>query len=161
MVLPNKPKPKLAHTSNSPPRAEGRRKSRDPPHRTHPKRTGVREEGKKVPSYSKIPSATRSFTTLDLVWISRRLAVAVASVPGPSSEGTRSSDVLGRASSPEPAELSPFKPKPSRALIRACRGLGLGFRFQKPEPEAQARALIHCGSMQTYDQKGNIKNINV
>ena len=29
------------------------------------------------------------------------------------------SDVLGRASSPEPAEPSPFKPKPSRALTRA------------------------------------------
>jgi hypothetical protein len=39
------------------------------------------------------------------------------------------SDVLGRASSPEPAEPSPFKPKPSRALTRACSGLGLGFRF--------------------------------
>jgi len=37
------------------------------------------------------------------------------------------SDVLGRASSPEPAE-------PSRALMRACNGLGLGFRYQKPEP---------------------------
>ena len=71
------------------------------------------------------------------------------------------SDVLGRASSPEPAELSPFKPKPSQALTRACSGLRLGFRFQKPEPEAQARALIHCGSMQTYNQQGNIKNINV
>jgi len=44
------------------------------------------------------------------------------------------SDVLGRASSPEPAEPSPFKPEPSRALMRACNGLGLGFRYQKPEP---------------------------
>ena len=70
------------------------------------------------------------------------------------------SDVLGRASSPEPAEPSPFKPKPSRALTRACSGLGLGFRFQKPEPEAQARALIHCGSM-PYDQKGNIITMKV
>ena len=70
------------------------------------------------------------------------------------------SDVLGWASSPDPAEPSPFKPKPSRALTRACSGLGLDFRFQKPEPEAQARALIHCGSM-PYDQKGNIKTINV
>jgi hypothetical protein len=45
------------------------------------------------------------------------------------------------ASSSEPAEPSPFKPKTSWALARACSGLGLGFRFQKPEPEAQARAL--------------------
>ena len=50
------------------------------------------------------------------------------------------SDVLGWASSPEPAEPSPFEPKPSRALTRACSGLGLGFRFWKPKPEAQARA---------------------
>ena len=50
------------------------------------------------------------------------------------------SDVLGWASSPEPAEPSPFKPEPGRALIRAYSGLRLGFRFQKPEPEAQARA---------------------
>ena len=35
------------------------------------------------------------------------------------------SDVLGWASSPEPAELSPFKPKPSLAPMRACNGLGL------------------------------------
>ena len=49
------------------------------------------------------------------------------------------SDVLGWASSPEPAEPSPFKPEPGRALTRACNGLGPGFRFQKPEP----RALIH------------------
>jgi hypothetical protein len=54
------------------------------------------------------------------------------------------SDVLGWASSPEPAEPSPFKPKPGRALTRACSGLGPGFRYQKPEPEAQARASIHC-----------------
>jgi hypothetical protein len=60
------------------------------------------------------------------------------------------SDVLGWASSPEPTELSPFKPKPSRALTRACSGLGLGFRFQKPKPEAQARALIHCGLVCRY-----------
>jgi hypothetical protein len=53
-----------------------------------------------------------------------------------------SSDVLGWASSPEPTEPSPFKPKPSQALTRACNGLGPGFRFQKPEPRAQARALI-------------------
>ena|SRR5258707_13575929 len=53
------------------------------------------------------------------------------------------SDVLGWASSPEPAEPSLFKPKPGRALTRACNGLGPGFRFQKPEPRAQARALIH------------------
>ena len=56
----------------------------------------------------------------------------------------RSSDVLGRASSPEPAEPSPFKPEPGRALMRACNGLGLGFRYWKPEPGAQARALIYC-----------------
>jgi len=54
------------------------------------------------------------------------------------------SDVLGWASSPEPAKPSPFKPKPGRALTRACSGLGLGFRYQKPEPEAQAWALMHC-----------------
>ena len=54
------------------------------------------------------------------------------------------SDVLGWASSPEPAEPSLFKPKPGRALTRACSGLGPGFRYQKPEPEAQAQALIHC-----------------
>ena len=53
------------------------------------------------------------------------------------------SDVLGWASSPEPAELSLFNPEPSRALTRACNGLGPGFRFQKPEPRAQAQALIH------------------
>jgi len=52
-----------------------------------------------------------------------------------------------QALSPEP---SPFKPKPSRALTRACSGLGLGFRFQKPEPEAQARALIHYGLVCKY-----------
>ena len=46
------------------------------------------------------------------------------------------SDVLGRASSPEPAEPSPFKPEPGRALMRACNGLGLGFRYWKPEPGA-------------------------
>jgi hypothetical protein len=39
------------------------------------------------------------------------------------------SDVLGWASSPEPAKPSLFKPKPSRALTRACSGLRLGFRF--------------------------------
>jgi hypothetical protein len=55
------------------------------------------------------------------------------------------SDVLGWASSPEPTEPSPFKPKPSRALTRACSGLRVGFRFQKPKPEAQAQALIHYG----------------
>src|ERR1700733_5740378 len=33
------------------------------------------------------------------------------------------------ASSSEPAEPSPFKPKTSWALARACSGLGLGFRF--------------------------------
>jgi len=60
------------------------------------------------------------------------------------------SDVLGRASSPEPAEPSLFKPKPSRALTRACSGLGLGFRFWKPEPEAQARALIYCSLVCRY-----------
>ena len=38
----------------------------------------------------------------------------------------RISDVLGWASSPEPAEPSPFKPEPGRALMRACNGLGLG-----------------------------------
>ena len=54
------------------------------------------------------------------------------------------SDVLGWASSPEPAEPSPFKPEPGRALMRACNGLGLGFRYWKPEPGAQARALIYC-----------------
>ena len=54
------------------------------------------------------------------------------------------SDVLGWASSPEPAEPSPFKPKPSPAPMRACKGLGLGFRYQKPEPRTQARALIYC-----------------
>ena len=54
------------------------------------------------------------------------------------------SDVLGWASSPEPAKPSPFKPKPGQALTRACSGLGLGFRYQKPKPEAQARALMHC-----------------
>ena len=52
----------------------------------------------------------------------------------------RISDVLGWASSPEPAEPSPFKPEPGRALTRAYSGLRLGFRFRKPEPEAQARA---------------------
>jgi hypothetical protein len=65
-------------------------------------------------------------------------------------EECMSSDVLGWASSPEPAKPSPFKPKLSRALTRACSGLGLGFRFQKPEPEAQARALIHCGLVCKY-----------
>ena len=54
------------------------------------------------------------------------------------------SDVLGWASSPEPAELSPFKPELGRALMRACNGLGLGFRYWKPKPGAQARALIYC-----------------
>jgi hypothetical protein len=49
------------------------------------------------------------------------------------------SDVLGRASSPEPAEPSPFKPKPGPALTRACSRLGPGFRFRKPKPGAQAR----------------------
>ena len=39
------------------------------------------------------------------------------------------SDVPGRTSSPEPTEPSPFKPKPSQALTRACSGLGPGFRF--------------------------------
>jgi hypothetical protein len=39
------------------------------------------------------------------------------------------SDVLGQASSPEPAEPGPFKPKPGQALARACSGLRLGFRF--------------------------------
>jgi len=58
--------------------------------------------------------------------------------------------VLGWASSPEPAELSPFKPKPSWALTRACSGLGLGFRFQKPEPKAQAQALICRGLVCRY-----------
>jgi hypothetical protein len=53
--------------------------------------------------------------------------------------------VLGRASSPEPAEPSLSKPKPSPALTRACSGLGPGFRFQKPKPGAQARALTPCG----------------
>ena len=50
--------------------------------------------------------------------------------------------VLGWASSPELAELSPFKPKLSWALTRACNRLGPGFRFQKPKPRAQAQALI-------------------
>ena len=52
------------------------------------------------------------------------------------------SDVLDWASSPEPAEPSPFKPEPGRALMRACNGLGLGFRYWKPEPGAQARAYV-------------------
>jgi hypothetical protein len=52
------------------------------------------------------------------------------------------SDVLGWASSPEPAEPSPFMPELSWALTRACNGLGPGFRFKKPEPRAQAQALI-------------------
>jgi hypothetical protein len=60
------------------------------------------------------------------------------------------SDGLGQASSPEPTELSLFKPKPSQALTRACSGLRLGFRFKKPEPEAQAQALIHCGLVCRY-----------
>ena len=52
------------------------------------------------------------------------------------------SDVLGWASSPEPAELSPFKPKPDLTLVKAYSGLGPGFRYLKPKPGAQARALI-------------------
>jgi len=58
---------------------------------------------------------------------------------------TTASDVLGRASSSEPAEPSPSKPKPSPALTRACSGLGPGFRFRKPKPGAQARASTPCG----------------
>ena len=52
--------------------------------------------------------------------------------------GTIHSDVLGWASSPEPAEPSPSKPKPSPALTRARSELGPGFRFWKPKPRAQA-----------------------
>ena len=55
------------------------------------------------------------------------------------------SDVLGQASSPEPAEPSPFKPKPSWALTRACSRLRLGFRFQKP------RLDTLWSSMKIYD----------
>ena len=70
---------------------------------------------------------------------------SVESLPSESALATTiaSSDVLGWASSPEPAESSPFKPKLSRALTRACNRLGPGFRFQKPEPRAQTQALIH------------------
>jgi hypothetical protein len=42
------------------------------------------------------------------------------------------SDVLGQASSPEPAEPSPSKPKPSPALTRAHSGLGLASDFGSP-----------------------------
>jgi hypothetical protein len=52
------------------------------------------------------------------------------------------SDVPGWASSPEPAEPSPFKPKPDPTLVKACSGLGPGFRYLKPKPGAQARALV-------------------
>jgi len=45
-----------------------------------------------------------------------------------------SSDVLGWASSPEPTEPSLFKPKPSRALTRACSGLGLDSIYYKNDP---------------------------
>jgi hypothetical protein len=66
----------------------------------------------------------------------------VQQMKGPSAEP---SDVLGRASSPEPTEPSPFKPKPGLALTRARSGLGPGFRFRKPKPGAQARASMPCG----------------
>ena len=70
------------------------------------------------------------------------------------------SDVLGWASSPEPAELSPFKPKPSLAPMRACNGLGLGFRYQKPEPRAQAWDLIYC-SLACRSTIGKVKYYSV
>ena len=70
------------------------------------------------------------------------------------------SDVLGWASSPEPAEPSPFKPKPSPAPMRACNGLGLGFRYKKPEPRAQARALIYC-SLACRSTIGKVKYYSV
>jgi hypothetical protein len=54
-----------------------------------------------------------------------------------------SSDVLGWASSPEPAKPGPFKPGRSPALTKAWSGLGPGFKSQKPEPWAQARALAY------------------
>ena len=68
--------------------------------------------------------------------------------------------MLGWASSLEPAELSPFKPKPSLALMRACNGLGLGFRYQKPEPRAQAWALIYC-SLACRSTIGKVKYYSV
>ena len=40
--------------------------------------------------------------------------------PKPKNLCYQSSDVLGWASSPEPAELSLFKPKPGWTLTRAC-----------------------------------------
>jgi hypothetical protein len=52
------------------------------------------------------------------------------------------SDVPGWASSPEPTEPSPFKPKPGLTRIRAWSGLGPSLKSQKPKPGAQARALI-------------------
>jgi hypothetical protein len=53
-------------------------------------------------------------------------------------------DVLGWASSPEPAELSPFKPKLSWALKRAYNRLELGFKYQKPKPGLQYIAVWHA-----------------
>ena len=49
--------------------------------------------------------------------------------------------MLGWASSPEPAEPSPFEPKPGLTWTRAWCGLGPGLRSQKLEPWAQAWAL--------------------
>jgi hypothetical protein len=68
------------------------------------------------------------------------------------------SDVLGQASSPEPAEPSPSKPKPSPALMRACSGLGPSFRFWKPKPGAQAQALTLVVWCKILDWKYSINN---
>ena len=48
------------------------------------------------------------------------------------------SDVLGWASSPEPA-----KPGQSPAQMKAWSGLGPSFKSQKPKPWAQAQALAY------------------
>jgi len=63
--------------------------------------------------------------------------------------------VLGWASSPEPAEPSLFKPKPSWALLRACNGLGLASDIRSPNL-GSSPALIHC-SLACRSSIGKVK----
>jgi hypothetical protein len=68
-------------------------------------------------------------------------------------------DVLGWASSPEPAKPSLFKPKPDLTLVKACSGLRPGFRYLKPEPGLWylAYTLVWDMDVNIFSHTSNLK----